>query len=66
MTSVSSPDLTHYRKGTAGDRLDLLTYKIYDDSKYVLQVASANGLTSFRNLRAGTDLYFPPFDKNEA
>lgn len=61
-----SPDLTHYRKGTAGDRLDLLTYKIYNDSKYFLQVGKANGLTSVRNLKPGIDLYFPPFDKKEA
>ena len=62
----SSPDLTHYRKGTAGDRLDLLTHKIYNDSKYFLQVAKANGLTSLSNLQPGIDLYFPPFDKTEA
>jgi hypothetical protein len=62
----SSPDLTHYRKGTAGDRLDLMTYKIYNDSKYYLQVAKANRLSRLRNLQPGTDLYFPPFDKNEA
>jgi hypothetical protein len=62
----SSPDLTHYRKSTASDRLDLLTYNIYNDSKYFLQVAKANGLTSLRHLRPGADLYFPPFDKQEA
>ena len=63
---TSSPDLTHYRKGTASDRLDLLTYKIYNDSKYFLQVGKANGLTSLRNLRPGIDLLFPPFNKTEA
>ena len=62
----SSPDLTHYRKSTASDRLDLLTFKIYNDSKYFLQVARANGLTSLRNLTPGIDLYFPPFNKKEA
>ena len=62
----ASPDLTHYRKVTAGDRLDLMTYKIYNDSKYFLQVAKANRLSGLRNLDPGADLYFPPFDKNEA
>lgn len=62
----SSPDLTHYRKITASDRLDLMAHKIYNDSKYFLQVAKANGLTSIRNIKPGLDIYFPPFDKNEA
>jgi hypothetical protein len=61
----SSPDLTHYRKGKSGERLDWLSFKIYNDSKYFLQVAKANGLTSIRNLKPGLDIYFPPFDKKE-
>jgi len=63
---ISSPDLTHQRIARGGDRLDLLTYEIYDDSAYFLQVARANDLTSPRNLKAGTALFFPPIDKNEA
>ncbi len=59
-----SPDLTHYRKVNEGDRLDLLTYKIYNDSKYFLQVGKVNGLTSLRNLKAGIQLYLPPLDKS--
>ena len=62
----ASPDLTHCRKGSASDRLDLLTYKIYNNSKYFLQVAKANGFTSVRGNKAGLDIYFPPFDKNES
>jgi hypothetical protein len=62
----ASPDLTHYRKGKSGDRLDLLSYKIYNNSKYFLQLGKANGLTSVRNLKPGLDIYFPPFDKKEA
>jgi hypothetical protein len=61
-----SPDLTHLRKVREGDRLDLMTYRIYNDSKYFLQVGKVNGLTQIRNVRSGTDLFFPPFDKNEA
>jgi hypothetical protein len=63
---LSSPDLTHFRKVTQGDRLDLMAYNIYDDSKYFLQAGKVNGLTSIRNVKPGTDLYFPPFDKNES
>lgn len=61
----SSPDLTHYRKMEQGNRLDLLTHNIYNDPKYLLQVAKANTLSSIRNVPAGRELYFPPFDKNE-
>lgn len=62
----NSPDLTHYRKVKQGDRLDLMTYKIYNDAKYFLQVGRANNLSHVRNITPGLDLYFPPFDKNEA
>ena len=61
----SSPDLTHYRKLKQGDRLDYMTYRIYNDPKYVLQVGKVNKLTSIRHVRAGADLYFPPFDQKE-
>lgn len=61
----SSPDLTHFRKLEEGNRLDLLAFGIYNDPKYLLQVGKVNGLSSIRNVKAGTDLYFPPFDKNE-
>jgi hypothetical protein len=62
---LSSPDLTHFRKLKMGERLDLLTYDIYNDPKYVLQLAKVNKQVSIRNIPAGTELYFPPFDKNE-
>lgn len=61
----ASPDLTHYRLVKEGDRLDLLTHGIYNDSNYFLQVAKANGLTSLRKTPVGTELYFPPLDKTE-
>lgn len=61
----TSPDLTHIRQLKAGDRLDLLAYKQYKDSKFVLQVAKVNGLTSFRNVPDGTEVILPPFNKTE-
>lgn len=60
---ISSPDLTHYRKVNQGDRLDFLSYRIYNDPKYFLEVARANGLSQVRKLVPGTEIYFPPFDK---
>jgi len=56
----SSPDLSHYVEVQAGDTLPLLCYRIYKDSTYYLEVARVNNLTSFRDLRPGTRLHFPP------
>ncbi|AWW32982.1 LysM peptidoglycan-binding domain-containing protein [Echinicola strongylocentroti] len=60
-----SPDLTHYRVVKDGDTLPLMTYRIYGDSKYYLEVAKANGLTNFRHLKTGTELRFPPLQKQK-
>lgn len=60
-----SPDLTHARLVKAGDRLDLMTFDIYKDPKYVTQIAKANGLSTFRQIKTGTELVFPPLDKTE-
>jgi hypothetical protein len=58
-----SPDLTHLRKVTAGDALPLMTYRIYDDPSYYLQIAKVNGLVAFRRLETNTNLKFPPLEK---
>jgi len=62
----SSPDLTHRRIVKADNRLDLMTYDIYNDPRYVLQVARANRLAGIRKLTRGKEIFFPPFDKTEA
>lgn len=56
----NSPDLTHIRTVEEGDTLPLMAYRIYGDSKYYLQVARVNGLTNFRKLQPGQELFFPP------
>lgn len=58
-----SPDLTHYKKVKGGDRLDLLTYGVYNTPAYFLQVGKINALTSVRRLTPGTEIYLPPLDK---
>ncbi|WP_010177197.1 CIS tube protein [Aquimarina agarilytica] len=58
-----SPDLTHVRLVKAGDRLDWMTDQIYNDPKYVMQIAKANGLTSFRKIKPGVEMVFPPIEK---
>lgn len=60
-----SPDLTHERKVIAGDRLDLMTHDIYNDTRFLLQVARSNGLVTIRQLKPGQELRFPPIDKTE-
>jgi len=59
----SSPDLSHVRVVNEGDTLPLMTYKIYGDSKYFLEVARVNKITNFRKLEVGQEIFFPPIDK---
>jgi len=59
----SSPDLTHVRMVNEGDTLPLMTYRIYGDSKYYLEVARVNKLTNFRKLKVGQKIFFPPIEK---
>ena len=63
---LNSPDLTHVIDTKAGDRLDLMTQHIYNNTKHLLQVARANGLRTFRRLESGMRLRFPPIDKTGA
>ena len=58
-----SPDLTHIRTVNLGDRLPKMTHDVYSDQSYYLKVAKANGLTSFRKLKIGTNIVFPPIQK---
>lgn len=59
----NSPDLTHIRMVNEGDTLPLMTFRIYGDSKYYLEVAKANKLVNFRKLIAGQQIFFPPIEK---
>ena len=59
----NSPDLTHIRVVNLGDTLPLMTYRIYGDSKYYLEVAKANNLSQFRKLEVGQKIMFPPIEK---
>jgi hypothetical protein len=65
LKQANSPDLTHIRKVAAGDTLSLMTYKIYGDASYYLEVARINKLINFRNLEPGTELFFPPINKSK-
>lgn len=64
--NINSPDLTHIKTFTQGSRLDLMAFKVYNDVNFFLQVARFNQLSSVRRIKTGTDLYFPPLNKNDA
>jgi len=63
LAMLSSPDLTRQVQVKEGDKLPLLTYSIYKNQDYYLQVAKVNRLKNFRKLKAGTLLNFPPINK---
>lgn len=63
MEDNKSPDLTHLRTVKDGDTLPLMSYRIYGDSKYYLEVAKANDIHDFRSLSIGKQLFFPPLEK---
>ncbi|WP_297087459.1 hypothetical protein [uncultured Draconibacterium sp.] len=63
MENNSSPDLTHVRVVKKGDTLPLMTYRIYGDSKYYLEVAKVNNISNFRKLNEGQKIFFPPIEK---
>ncbi len=59
----NSPDLTHVRVVKEGDTLPLMTYRIYGNSKYYLEVAKVNRISNFRKLEVGQQIFFPPIEK---
>jgi hypothetical protein len=61
----ASPDLSHIVTVKEGDTLPLLTYKIYGDSSWYMEVARVNRLRSFRHIKAGDILHFPPVDRSK-
>lgn len=60
LSMLSSPDLTHQVEVKEYDLLPTLTYQVYKNQNYYLQVARINKLKNFRKLEAGTTLTFPP------
>ncbi|UII24675.1 LysM peptidoglycan-binding domain-containing protein [Fulvivirga maritima] len=59
----NSPDLTHIRVVKAEDQLPLMCEQIYGSPHYYISVAKANGITDFRNLKPGQEIFFPPIEK---
>jgi len=51
-----------YLSVSAGDDLAAMCEEVYGDARYVLDVAAANGLDSFRKVDSDGMLYFPPLE----
>lgn len=58
--SPQSPDITHEKTFKAGDKFSLMANHVYRKDEYYIDVAKANHLLSFRNIKEGTKLQFPP------
>lgn len=65
INNFSSPDLTHVRAVKEGDKLALMSFRIYDDSKHYIEVARKNDLDTIMYIEPGTRIAFPPFEKSE-
>lgn len=59
-----SPDLTRIITLKAGESIAEWCYKIYNDSSYCYDVAEYNRLNSFRDVKPGVSLIFPPLNRN--
>jgi hypothetical protein len=62
-TAVESKDITRIVTLLPGDTLPSLCQTIYGNSIYYLDVARFNNIFSFRNLKTGMQLAFPPLDQ---
>lgn len=58
-----SPDITRIVTVKDGDQLISMCASFYDDPKYYLEVAKYNNLPSFRGLKMGSKIEFPPLEK---
>jgi hypothetical protein len=62
-TKFQSPDITRMPVIKAGDSLPQLCEQFYDAPQFYIAVAQENQLASFRRLRPGQILRFPPLEK---
>lgn len=61
--NLQSPDLTHRRTAVEGDTLWRMCYRIYGDARFYLEAARVNNMTTFRQLKPGTELNFPQLER---
>lgn len=61
----NSPDLSHVVILKAGESIPFWCRQIYGDASYCTDIARYNELDSFRNVKPGTRLLFPPLVRND-
>ena len=62
-SKFQSPDITRIPTIKVGDSIPALCKEFYSDKKYYLKIAEINNLPSFRRLKLGEKLLFPPLEK---
>jgi hypothetical protein len=62
-SKYQSPDITRIPTIKSGDTLPALCKEFYSNKKYYVKIAEINGLPSFRRLKLGEKLLFPPLEK---
>jgi len=60
-----SPDLTREITLKAGESIAFWCNKIYEDASYCYDIAEYNGLKSFRDVKPGKVIIFPPLERYE-
>jgi hypothetical protein len=63
MDYFMSPDITRIPKVKDSDNLIDFCQEYYNDKNYYIKVAEHNNLSSFRKLKTGTNIEFPPIKK---
>jgi nucleoid-associated protein YgaU len=60
----NSPDMTHLINVVEGDTLPMMCFRIYGDPTLYTEVARANGLDHFTDIRPGMRIEFPPIENS--
>lgn len=60
---VKSPDLSRVHIVKDGETIPLLCEEYYNDSSYCYDVAKVNNMATFRYVKPGTRLLFPPLER---
>lgn len=63
LSKLFSSDLTKVHIVKAGETLPLIANEVYGSPSYYMEVAEANNLLNFRNLKPGQELILPPIEK---
>ena len=58
-----SPDITRIPTVTQGDSIAQLCEEYYQNRNYYIQIAKLNNLPTFRRLKEGQSIEFPPIKK---